>query len=132
MTRRLKCIVLLALAFSAGWAICHRPRQVGADARKPEGPIQVHEFLAANCFGCHDGATKKGALDLTSLKLDLEDAKVFATWVKVHDRVRDGEMPPKGMPRPDEATRAGFLKALAAPLIAMDEARARREGRAVW
>jgi hypothetical protein len=132
MTRRLKCIALLALAFGASWPLYSGPRRVGADARKPVDSGNVRDFLAANCFGCHDGATRKGNLDLTSLKPDWDDAKTFATWVRVHDRVRDGEMPPKGMPRPEEGARAGFLKALAAPMVAADEARARREGRAVW
>jgi hypothetical protein len=62
----------------------------------------------------------------------LADARAFATWVKVHDRVRDGEMPPRNMPQPDAATRAAFLKKLAQPMIAADEARLRREGRAAW
>src|SRR5215831_8709790 len=132
MTRRLKCIALLALAFGASWPLYSGPRRVGADARKPVDSGNVRDFLAANCFGCHDGATRKGNLDLTSLKPDWDDAKTFAAWVRVHDRVRDGEMPPKGMPRPEEGARAGFLKALAAPMVAADEARARREGRAVW
>lgn len=132
MTRRIKTIVLLALAFGAGWALYAKPQHAGADARKPASSINVHEFLAANCFACHDSQTKKGNLDLTALKFDPAEPKTFAVWVKVHDRVRDGEMPPKGMSQPDQATRAAFLKELARPLIATEEARIRREGRAVW
>jgi hypothetical protein len=132
MGRRLKCIVLFALASGAGWAAFHGPRHVDADTRKSTGAATVRDFLATNCFGCHDSATKKGNLDLTTLNPDFEDAKTFGIWVKVHDRVRDGEMPPKGMPRPEEGARAGFLKALASPMIAADESRERREGRAVW
>jgi hypothetical protein len=109
-----------------------RPQTAGAGALKPISSINVHDFLAANCFGCHDGQTKKGNLDLTSLKFDPADATAFAVWVKVHDRVRDGEMPPKGMEQPDATTRAAFLKGLAGPMIAADEARVRREGRAAW
>ncbi len=132
MTRRLKLIAVLALALSAGWAVAPKPRNVDADAQLPRAAMSVHEFLAAHCTACHDGATKKGNLDLTSLKFDLEDAKSFAIWVKVHDRVRDGEMPPKTMPQPEQAARGAFLRSLAAPMIAADEVRARREGRATW
>ncbi|MDQ3010799.1 MAG: DUF1592 domain-containing protein [Acidobacteriota bacterium] len=132
MIRRLKFIVLLALALGAGWAMQLKPQNVDANVRKPLGAINVHDFLAANCFGCHNGTTKKGNLDLTTLKSDFEDAKLFATWVKVHDRVRDNEMPPKGMEPPDKATRAAFLKQVAGPMIEADQARIRREGRAVW
>jgi hypothetical protein len=52
----------------------------------------VHSFFEEHCLECHDGETKKGVLDLTSLKLDVAG---FETLVKVHDRVRSGEMSPK-------------------------------------
>src|SRR6266545_1260759 len=132
MTTRLKLIAVIALTLSAWWAVNPQPQNVGADGRLPRIPTAVRDFLEANCFACHNSQAKKGALDLTSLKFDLADARSFAVWVKVHDRVGDGEMPPKNMPQPDEATRASFLKALAQPMIAADDARARREGRAAW
>jgi hypothetical protein len=131
MTRRIKIIAVLALALSASWGLRPGPQNVGADARKPVSQADVREFLAANCFACHDSWTKKGNLDLSALKFDLADAKTFAVWVKVHDRVYDGEMPPKGAPQPDATERAAFLKNLAQPMIAADQARIRREGRAV-
>jgi mono/diheme cytochrome c family protein len=132
MTGRLKCIAILVLVLSAWWAAYPTPRNVDADARLPRTAANVREFLEANCLACHDSQSKKGNLDLSGLKLDFADAKTFATWVKVHDRVRDGEMPPKGMEQPDDNTRASFLKALAGPMIAADDARVRREGRSVW
>ncbi len=125
MNRRLKFIAILVLLLSAVWAM--RPKTSSATAA-----VNVQQFLETNCVACHDGKTKKGNLDLTTLKPDFTDEKTFATWVKVHDRVRDGEMPPKSMPQPDATARAGFLKALADPMIAADAARIRREGRAVW
>lgn len=131
MNRRFKLIALFALALSAAWAVALRPRHVEADALAARA-VSVAEFLQANCVACHDSQTKKGNLDLTALKPDYEDAQAFATWVKVHDRVRDGEMPPQGMPQPDQATRHGFLKTLAEPLIKADQSRIQREGRAVW
>jgi len=132
MTRRLKLVAAVALALSAWWAVASKPPRVDADRHPTPASTNVRQFLEANCYACHSTQTKKGDLDLTALKLDLDDPKAFATWVKVHDRVRDGEMPPKGMPRPDTAARDAFLKALAAPMIAADEARVRREGRAAW
>ena len=52
-------------------------------------------FVDNNCLDCHDAEQKKGGLDLSALALDLRDETTFAQWVKVHDRVRDGEMPPE-------------------------------------
>jgi len=132
MTKRLKFIAVLALALGAMWALNPKPQHVGADSPPGRSTTVVRDFLQSHCYACHDSRAKKGDLDLSSLKSDLDDARNFARWVKAHDRVRDGEMPPKGMPQPDEATRAAFLKALAEPMIAADDARARREGRATW
>jgi mono/diheme cytochrome c family protein len=131
MTRRLKYIAAFALAFGASWSARPTPQNVGAGAAAPTA-VAARAFLETNCFGCHNTKAKKGNLDLSSLKFDLEDAGTFAVWVKLHDRVRDGEMPPKGMPQPDDDARAAFLKSITPPMIAADDARARREGRAAW
>src|SRR2546422_10822528 len=101
MTRRLKLVAAVALALSALWAVASKPPRVDADLQPTQASTNVRQFLEAHCYACHNTQTKKGDLDLTALKLDLDDPKAFATWVKVHDRVLDGEMPPKGMPRPD-------------------------------
>jgi hypothetical protein len=75
------------------------------------------KFLDAHCASCHDDATKAGGLDLTALAFDPKDAGNFATWVKVHDRVAAGEMPPKAKPRPPAAEVAAVLKHLHADLV---------------
>src|SRR2546426_6631678 len=101
---------------------------VTADERAPA----IRGFLERYCFECHDDETKKGELDLSALKLDLGDARTFVEWVKVHDRVRDGEMPPKKKERPESTAMEAFLEAIARPMVAADRARSAREGRATW
>jgi mono/diheme cytochrome c family protein len=128
MTGRFKLIAVLALLIA--WIVYPRLRNVDADTQRTAS-IAPDAFLEAHCYACHNSTTKKANLDLTALKPDFADEQTFATWVKVHDRVRDGEMPPKSMPQPEANARAGFLKAIAAPMIAADAARIRREGRAV-
>src|SRR5205823_7309002 len=54
----------------------------------------------------------------------------FSIWVLVHDRVANGEMPPKKKARPDSAVAEGFIKALASALTEAEEERAAKEGRA--
>ncbi|WP_395140901.1 DUF1592 domain-containing protein [Armatimonas sp.] len=100
---------------------------------KPVVPTPgVQAFLKANCLACHNPNLKEGKLDLTVLPLRLDDPKVFALWVKVHDRVQLGEMPPPTAPLPKPTARAAFLKALATPMLAVEAVRVKREGRAVW
>jgi mono/diheme cytochrome c family protein len=66
----------------------------GASAA-PAPPARARAFIQEHCADCHDADSHKGGLDLTSLSFDLNSSKTFDLWVKVHDRVRDGELPPK-------------------------------------
>src|SRR2546421_4920219 len=93
-------------------------------------PVTVRQFVEKNCAECHDADTKKGGLDLTALKFDPANSTNFSTWVLVHDRVNNGEMPPKKKARPDSAEAEAFTKSLAASLTEAEEARAAKEGRA--
>ena len=86
-------------------------------------------FIDAYCIDCHDGESRKGGLDLSSLKFDPHDPASFAQWVKIHDRVRDHEMPPQKKKQPGQDDARSFLKAIAEPLIAVDRANERLEGR---
>ncbi len=131
MTKRIKFIAIIALVLGTWLVVSPQSRNAGA-ARGPSNAKAVRDFLEAHCYMCHDSRMKKGGLNLTALKFDMADDQAFTTWVKVHDRVLAGEMPPGKMAQPDEATRAAFLKDLARPMIEADDARVRREGRAAW
>src|ERR1043165_5541124 len=89
------------------------------------------KFFEKYCFECHDAETKKGGLDLTALKFDPANSTNFATWVLVHDRVSNGEMPPKKKPRPDTAETEVFVDSLASALTTAERTRLEREGRAI-
>lgn len=60
-------------------------------------------YLKSRCIECHDADMHKGSLDLMALKKTYTDADIFARWVKVHDRIESGEMPPNKKARPPEA-----------------------------
>ncbi|MCW3100625.1 MAG: hypothetical protein JWL77_6243 [Chthonomonadaceae bacterium] len=95
-------------------------------------PAAAQSFLGKNCVVCHSKKSASGGLDLTTTAFRPNDATNFNLWVKVYDRVSAGEMPPKTFPQPAPASRKNFLTALGQPLIAVDEGRVRREGRATW
>ena len=80
-------------------------------------------FLEKHCFECHDSDTRKGGVDLAGLAFDLKSAETFAKWVKVHDLIASGEMPPKKKPRPPEAERTAVTRELATALVAAERAR---------
>ena len=88
-------------------------------------------MVNARCIECHGPDVQKGGLDLSVMKYDLSDAREFAAWVKVHDRVRDGEMPPPTAEQPTAEERAAFKNALAKNLIAAEDAQIAPIGRTV-
>ncbi|MFM8325251.1 MAG: c-type cytochrome domain-containing protein, partial [Pirellulaceae bacterium] len=69
-------------------------------------------FLQTHCLDCHRGLDAEGGRDLSSLSFDLSDAAALATWVRIHDRVARGEMPPADHPQVDADDRTQFLRQL--------------------
>lgn len=65
-----------------------------------------------------------------SLAYRPNDAANFALWVKVLDRVTNGEMPPKREERPDPADKSAFTGSLTFSLAKFDETAVSRIGRA--
>ncbi|PYT29702.1 MAG: hypothetical protein DMG57_10705, partial [Acidobacteria bacterium] len=63
----------------------------------------VEPFLKANCLLCHNAKMKVGGLDLEAYGT-AKTAKVALgnreTWEKVVQKLRTGQMPPKGRPMP--------------------------------
>jgi hypothetical protein len=88
--RRLSHILFLISLPALGWPTIEASALYAGDA-----PKTVSSFLDNHCVMCHEGDTAEGGLDLTALRTDLHAADAFSRWVRIHDRVRDGEMPPK-------------------------------------
>jgi hypothetical protein len=87
-------------------------------------PPQIEQ----SCIDCHDDVTKKGGLDLTALTFDLRDSATRERWVRVHDRVEKGEMPPK-LDDMSAADRAALVKSLDVSLNEADCAEVVANGR---
>lgn len=63
---------------------------------------QVRPFLTRHCPACHSDKKPKGDLSLDRLSTDFDSPAVGERWQLALKRVRAGEMPPKGKPRPSE------------------------------
>ena len=72
-------------------------------------PPLVSEFFDLSCFECHNPVDKKGELDLESLKFDSSQLSDRSLLAMIHDRVRDGEMPPKEDSLVEPEERRNFL-----------------------
>lgn len=105
--------------------------RAGKPQAAPAMPAAAQGFLRQHCLTCHSKTNAKGGLDVTTA-FRPEDPKNFGLWVKVVDRVTAGEMPPKAARQPGPAARSSFLASLSRPLLVVDAARVRREGRSTW
>lgn len=92
-------------------------------------PEPAYGFTEKYCASCHNDVDKEGGLDLTALKFAPDDRGNFLTWVKVHDRLHSGEMPPKEKKRPEPAEAAAFLQALSGRLADHEREFTARHGR---
>jgi hypothetical protein len=90
----------------------------------------IFAFTDKHCTSCHNDVDREGGLDLANLKFTPADSGNFETWVKVHDRVQAGEMPPKEKKRPDAAELSSFVKGLASTLVTDEQQRLTATGRA--
>lgn len=118
---------LLLIAASVG----HSSVRARPAPATPTLSASAQQFLRQSCVGCHSKSNASGGLDLTK-PFRPTDTQNFNAWVKVYDRVSAGEMPPKAAVQPTAAARKGFLAALQQPLVAVDTARVRKEGRSTW
>ena len=87
-------------------------------------------FTDRHCSTCHNDVDREGGLDLPTLGFNPQDPANYLTWVKVHDRVSAGEMPPKEKRAPQAPEKSAFLSGLGQSLTALGQEKDRREGRA--
>lgn len=92
-------------------------------------PGEVAALVKKHCVDCHGGKEPDAGLDLAQLKFDLSDPRASSTWVRVHDKLEAGEMPPPEADQPSPAERRAALGALHKTLHAASLARQKAEGR---
>lgn len=76
-------------------------------------------LLENHCAECHDADTSKGGLDLAKLPLQLEDRASRERWIRIHDRIAKGEMPPKKHKLPEQE-RLKMLQLLGSNILHVD------------
>ncbi len=92
-------------------------------------PAPVSAFLDQHCVECHDDDVQKGGLNLQAVNFDLKNPESLRRWVRVFDRVHEGEMPPKKSERPEAAAVKTFLAKLQGDLTRADQEEAATLGR---
>lgn len=93
-----------------------------------ELPNTASSLLRQACSGCHDKESSEGGLDLTALSFDLNNRAVRERWVRIHDRIEKGEMPPQTDDLPKDS-RTSLVKSLQGAIYEADLADIKTHGR---
>ena len=85
---------------------------------------EPNAFFRTHCIECHGPDIQEAGLRLDTLPLEPaqigDSADAMQTLIRVHDRVRDGEMPPKDVEQPAAIDRENFLSKLSTTIIAAE------------
>lgn len=92
-------------------------------------PGEVAALVKKHCVDCHSGDKPEAGLNLAALKFDTAEPRVFATWVRIHDQLASGEMPPADAEQPSPDERRMAVGTLHKNLHAASLARQKTEGR---
>lgn len=91
-------------------------------------PPIVYDVIQRTCIECHNKDASEGGLDLSSLSFELKNHDNRQRWIRVHDRVQHGEMPPDPDDLPGDQ-RESLVKSLAASLHDADMKDVEQSGR---
>ena len=119
-----KTTFLPLLILLCAWQQVHAQKS-GEFAPVPES---VRKFLESNCYDCHQGSKPDGGLDLEELSNELTSANAHK-WTRIHDRVRDGEMPPPDSADIERAEQKRFLKSTSKWINQVQDSRSAAFGR---
>lgn len=103
--------LLLASAVLVGCSMV-ASRQPGTpeSAGSPnEFATAVRPILEESCAQCHGGLQPSAGLNVTGMTSPESLVHDRASWEKILRRLRAGEMPPAGMPKPDPEKLAGMI-----------------------
>ena len=108
---------MFAAVFAAQAPSAPAPRQVPVPAALGGSVAPAASTLSKYCATCHNEKRKVGGLAID--KLDLQNVGPNAeAWEKIARKFRTHEMPPPGLPRPDNATYAAVTAHLESALDA--------------
>src|SRR6266581_9725152 len=85
------------------------PATLPAQTATPTDAANYKQLMQMYCVGCHSGPTPFAGLNLEPLDFANLEAN-GEIWEKLVRKLRARQMPPAGMPRPDDATLEALVK----------------------
>ncbi len=119
--------VLFLAVFDAHFDVCLYAQQPSTNAFNG---VHVRKFIQDQCIDCHSTDSPEGGFDLTSYANKEPTQQDLDIWIKIHDRVVAGEMPPKSKLTKEQIH--PILKTLFDQIVAIDRQSVIPTGRSVW
>ncbi len=99
----LLCVAAVSAGLAAGGAPTSTDGVRVQAAASPSSDAILQQTLDKYCVTCHNATAKTAGLSID--RLDVHDVAANAQrWEQIATKLRTGEMPPPGRPRPDAAT----------------------------
>ncbi len=93
-----------------------------AGAAPGVGEQSAVAFVQKNCIACHNANVTSGGIDFSAVQKSGTLADNRPVWERALAKVKAGEMPPPGMPKPPAADSSAFTKTLEAEFARQDAA----------
>jgi hypothetical protein len=94
---------LTVLSVAAVFVLCTVPTgtsQTPASARDQMFAGKIQPYLKKYCFACHNAQVKTGGLNVLALNTVASLDAAGGDWERVLRKIKNGEMPPTGAPKP--------------------------------
>lgn len=117
----------LALPAFLLFAVAQAPAAAGQGAA--EFHARARPFVDAHCVDCHGPDVQRAGLRLDAVGTDLTDEASLAKWVRVHDMIAAGKMPPRRSEKPVKPEVEQFTRWLHGQLHETSLARQQAKGR---
>ena len=124
--KRSAFIVCLALVL---WLAATAPARQTQKPQAAQFEQTVRPFLARTCYQCHNAKIKSGGQDFETLQTADSIIENRETFERILRKLKAGEMPPKGMPRPNEAELKSVIDCIEAELSRSDRLSSPNPGR---
>ena len=108
LRRRSAYCCVAGLLAASGWSVLDAQQ---SPAGVPSSSAAHRDVVNRYCLSCHNDRLKRGGLALDTVAAH-DVGQNTEVWEKVLRKVRARQMPPVGMPRPDEATYEAAIASL--------------------
>jgi mono/diheme cytochrome c family protein len=98
-------LLILTALLAFGQESSTQSRTAAPPLQSPAPPSPAREYVDKHCISCHNDNARTGGLSLSNVDV-VNVPRNAELWEKVLHKIRTGQMPPAGRPRPDQVATA--------------------------